>query len=525
MSTCSFLWVFTVYIIVCNGYHCIVSSNGDRKNSDARLLSGFNDPLGPNTYLSYFDQQLKLGATKLFPGLLRHPGGTYANYWSFKNASYVTPCNTSYYDYCSQQNKIESLPPQTLSPSNFSEGVGSVSPLNPTKHNAHSISFNLNIYTLSDDELLDQFDYINYNKFNNVNAKYYELGNELYLSRYDNIIPNSTYYMEKVQPLIKKIRSEASNAQIAASVAPRMDYTDSWQKGVAKYNSTYDSVIIHDYSCGIQLVNNLSQSDQASFIAIYGQSMIPQWVEYTKNMFGKDKTIWMTEFNLGLNSHAFNTTIMESVVHAMFAMSYVTASICHSDTMELLMYHTWGVANPTVDHALIRLSAQSNDIKNETFGVMGQLYAHLSWISMIKNDQMTCLNVNQDEDNCPGFDISVKGKKGLKCVFGTGFSNSSNSNSFGFLIENACGFEIGITLNLNGIAKIDKDGVVLERWTYFWNQIGDPGYTKFTNCNEDEDVWNCGVVKPEYSTVNIKKSQLSVNMTLPPLSLILSTTT
>ncbi len=512
---------------ISHAYHCTISSNGDTKTSDARLLSGYNDPLGPGTQLSYFDSQLKLGASKLYPGALRHPGGTFANYWSFQNASYVTPCNTSYYDYCNEQQKIDTFPAQTFSPSNFSNGIGTESTLNADKYHAHSIVFDMNIYTLSGKELLDQFDSINYNKFNNPNAKYYELGNELYYgSKYGNLIPNSTYYMEKVQPLINKIRSETNNtAKIAAiSFHETNDYTNPWNVGVSKYNSTYDAVTIHDYSCGIQSVQNLSPDDQISFIAIYGQSIIPQFVNYVHNMFGNDKKIWITEFNLGLNQHAFNATIMESIIHAMFAMSYVTASICHGGTMEILMYHTWVTGNQAADHSLIRASAQSNDIKDESFGVMAQIYAQLAWISMIKNDQMTCFTVSGENGNCPNFDISVVNKSGLRCVFGTGFSNSSDNNSFGFLLQNACSFEVGITLNLDGIAKIDKDGVKLDKWVYLWNQIGNPVYQKFSECGENEQVWDCGPVKPQYSTQSIVKLQSSVNITLSPLSLLLSVT-
>eukprot|EP01084_Bolivina_argentea_P302949 522992_1 len=95
--------------------NCLVSFNKTTlRPSDPRLIAGYNDVLGPIVDLKYNDTSLLLSANKLYLGLLRHPGGTVANYWNFSNASYVNPCNTSNYNYCEWEERIDTKPIQTF---------------------------------------------------------------------------------------------------------------------------------------------------------------------------------------------------------------------------------------------------------------------------------------------------------------------------------------------------------------------------------------------------------------------------
>ena len=205
---------------------CMISFDPGSRPSDPRLLSGYNTILGPTVNLSYFDPALILSAKKLYPGLLRHPGGTgssytnqsihldilipklliqyitAANYWSFKNASYVQPCSTSHYNYCKQQSIVESQPPQTFSPANFSAGVASAALL--TQLEAHSVVYDLNLLTLNGSQLLDELNVLS-NQLGDDNIEYLELGNEYSLSQqYKWAFPNASVYMKKALPLIEQ---------------------------------------------------------------------------------------------------------------------------------------------------------------------------------------------------------------------------------------------------------------------------------------------------------------------------------
>ena len=236
-----------------SNYKCSISFNSSLlRRSDMRLIGGYNDVLGPVQNLTYFDQGLVETSKFLYNGILRHPGGTVANYWSIQNASYTQPCNTSEYNNCYRQSVVEKLPPQTFNPANFSHGIGTTSAvINANENNryANSIVWDLNLLTLSGNQMLNQVNVLNeqIGGFNNV--KYVELGNEYYLNKYQYEFPNSTVYMKKALPLIGRIRNLLPSAKISVPAEREHDINavSAWNVGLNKYNTEFDSVTIHDY--------------------------------------------------------------------------------------------------------------------------------------------------------------------------------------------------------------------------------------------------------------------------------------
>ncbi len=86
---------------------------------------------------------------------------------------------------------------------------------------------------------------------------------------------------------------------------------------------------------------------------------------------------------------------------------------------------------------------KTNDINGTQFGVVAQLYAHLNWIALVKNDRMHCLKTDAQ---CPVLDVNVVGKSDLKCVFGVAFTNSLDANTFVFFLVNSChGYDMVMT--------------------------------------------------------------------------------
>ena len=104
-------WTIVAFATVASSQstkECAVSFNANLlRASDPRLIGGYNDVLGPVQNLTYDDKALLLSSKMLYNGILRHPGGTVANYWNLSNASYTSPCNTSYYDNCKHEAVVE----------------------------------------------------------------------------------------------------------------------------------------------------------------------------------------------------------------------------------------------------------------------------------------------------------------------------------------------------------------------------------------------------------------------------------
>ena len=249
-----------------------------------------------------------------------------------------------------------------------------------------------------------------------------------------------------------------------------------------------------------------------------------------KDKFGKDKTIWMTEYNWGLGK--FNESTSYSVLHAMFSMSYISAAICDiTNTMEMLMLHEYSTQDGTGWGPLDSVSfnpGEANKNDGARFDVSGQLLAELSYVAMMKNNQMYCLDIKEtgkSNQQCPRLSIEVQNKKNLQCLYGAGFNNKEDVNSFGFMIVNACHEMINIELELETmIGKLNKN-VSLDSHQYGYDSDGGDN-SKFTNCGSG-NIWvgeNCVAVKPIYKSYDIGVNENSLSMNINAMSVIIANT-
>eukprot|EP01084_Bolivina_argentea_P305270 527344_1 len=508
-------WLFTTPYTLVNSVNasCNVEPNhNSKRRSTGDLINGYNDVLGPIINLTYFDTALISMSKKMYIGAMRHPGGTVAMYWSMENASYVQPCKTPQYNYCSWQQRVQKLPYQTFSPSNFSKGIGSLS---------SSIVYDLNVLTLSNQTMFNQIDLLT-NQIGIDNIYYLELGNELYFN-----FPNSSIYMQKMLPLISYIRSKnLPHAKICVvGQTSTLNVNTIWDIDLIPYSKYFDAVSFHEYSLTPSMVVNMDLDQQYSFISIYGIAVIPQYIEYIKNKFGENKDLWITEYDVYIATYGQNITFMYSVIHAMFLTSYTIGAICdNTNSLKLLMHTMYGEQAgtnwyPTVSATY--LSGIADDYNDVTFDINAQIRAQLSWISTVQNNQMYCLDV--DNGSCPSLKIVVRNQKNLMCINGAYFDNDSNVNSLGFVLLNSCNDRIDIEFTLNMKVKRISD-VILQMWQYSSNQYGGNN-AKFSDCGNN-DIWDksCAVIQPMVSTLNISQNDNIINLSIKPLSLILAAT-
>eukprot|EP01084_Bolivina_argentea_P277206 473199_1 len=482
------------------------------RKSDAKIINAYNQFLGPIINLTYYDTSVIQSTKLLYLGALRFPGGTVANYWNLSNASYVTPCETDNYNWCEFQQNIDSFPTQTFSASNFFNGISNASLL--TLKDSHTIVFDLNMLTLYNQSMIDQLNILK-QQINSKYIKYIELGNEYYHNNtYSWQFPNASLYMNKIIPFINAAKKMFPDIKLSVPITTNKN--NPWNKELIPYKSYFDAVTIHDYTLTNNTIAKLTENNKMSYISSYGRAMIPQHIEMVLDLYG-NKPIWQTEYNMKIE----NDNISYSTLHAMFIMSYVTSAICNSDNIEFLMLHclstqknNWGKYKNSEQYSL-----QSNDLQDTTFNIIGQILAHLAWISMIKNNQMFCLKMELSK--CPLLDVNIKGYQNLSCVFGAGFNNDTNVNAFGFVIVNSCHMNIDLSIDIKSMANLTEN-VSLSIWEYTYNQSGKG--SRFTDCmKSNEYVWECGA-KPNYYNVTVSMALQYLSIHLVPFSMILGNT-
>ena len=141
---------------------------------------------------------------------------------------------------------------------------------------------------------------------------------------------------------------------------------------------------------------------------------------------------------------------------------------------------------------------------------------------MVSNNQMYCLGIKDlNSDKCPGYTLEIeKGSNGdVQCIYGTGFNDGKDGNSFGFVVINNCEMDIDVKLELDTIGKRTKV-VYLNKYVYNYDQYGDGA--KYTDCiNDKKEVWECGPVKPQTSQENIETNQDSITLNVKGFTLVL----
>ena len=413
----------------------------------------------------------------------------------------------------------------TFSAEKFSNGIGSASPVfgNDTEQGKRrkGVVYDLNLLTLFDEDLVHQVTAL-HSSVGQENVKYIELGNEFYLSRYEYEFPNASVYMQKALPVVSQIRNlfgDANHTKIAVPAdKTEAGHANAWNDQLVLFKKHFDSVTLHDYTAKNYLAG-LSGQQQLSLLAIYGRAALPIWIDYVKQRFGKEYSILMTEFNTGCSNETFGY----SVLHAMFATSYVTAAVCdETRSMELLMLHLFATQTPdnawgTFDFVVNFSDFPPDDVDGASFNVVGQILAQMGYIAMVRNNRMTCLDFVGSE--CPLLGCEVRNNDQLQCLFGVGFNSDTDRNSLGFVVVNACHDPVTMKLDLKTMAPDLNTNVVLNTYEYYYK--GDGGINvKFAMCKKGDNVWDeeCAAVYADYNRVNLSENQQTLSLKINSMS-------
>ena len=288
--------------------------------------------------------------------------------------------------------------------------------------------------------------------------------------------------------------------------------------------NSIDAVTIHDYNLNPAVLSGLSYNDSLSVAALYGQAVVPQYVEYVQDKFGDNMEIWMTEFNWNVSRTGENQYAKwdGTVIHSMFIMGYISAAVCEPK-YEILGIHEYAVQEGgIVEWNVTWYTNQVNDKTDVLYGIVGEINAHLQWIAKYKQTTQHCLSVDLSNNQCMKFEKSIENMDGLSCIFGVGFSNDNDANAMGWMLVNACSMDLSVDLNTKQMTSLTQD-VSITYWIYNANDSGSVN-KRFSDCG-NAAVWECGPVVANTQKIGVGSNNQTITMNVPALSLMLATNT
>jgi len=526
---------------------CDLSLSTDRVKTFAeagRLFHAYNDILGPViTNVAYSDASLLDLTRRMHVGSLRHPGGTVANFWSMANGTYTVPCDFElvplFGNHCkyAQQIANNGLPPNAFTPNEFVTGVASVLQPAASRFNLTGVPlpvvFNMNVLTLGQEDILAQIDLLSALPVPHNRPLMIELGNELYIGiAYGLVIPNASVYIERIKPLVHKIRSTLPTAWIAAVSNPSdPDWDTTLAAALRLEPRLFDAVTIHDYNCEV----DVSTTGGREQLALYGPVTAAQLATHVLSTFGTNTSIWMTEFNIGPFAWSVLTSLnmTYSVLHSLFAINFGIAAACDVSTgWDVLMLHMlwqqagmasspliwldgWGVAqlpNASMSHA--------DALKHTWWTTMAQLSARFGYYALSGLFQRTvCLNPSPascQHSTFVGANVS--------CVRGAVFEHRQKPYDkdvdlvAAAVITHAC--ETPKVINVSVALSIVLNATLHDAhvFTYVDGPATGTGISRLADCPSPQQLWACGPATPTVSKLKVVTGAQYVIAEVPLLS-------
>eukprot|EP00756_Hemistasia_phaeocysticola_P049819 Hpha_TRINITY_DN24393_c0_g1::TRINITY_DN24393_c0_g1_i1::g.147990::m.147990 len=487
------------------------------------LFSSYNDVLGPViTNLPYGDAGLAEFVRRANIGALRHPGGTIANWWNMSAGNFVQDCDS----YCTYADQIRTNGlSDPFTPSSFLSTV--TTQLWQERRGGGKavvpVVFDLNLYKMSGDEMLAQIDLLA-GVVPVDRPVFLSFGNEFYLSKYQDVFPNSTAYVAKFTPLSKKIRKTLPLARIGVVATPSGDWNTPIAAALRDDPSLFDYVVIHDYSAPFP------DKRGEETLALWGAARVPVIAEGVRGQYGKDVPIVISEFNVNKACReALNARDMSySVLHSVFEFNFRIAAACKTASVDVAMLHelafqpglAWGQGSCSLQ---LRANTSLEPPANFTFySPMGQVSAHVAkaLFGATAATATTCLSADHTCQSASSQSVVVKG---MKCVHGV--RNGDNS----FVLTNGCDGEEtdvtgnGIQVQLPFAAPIGHNSTVVQT-VYFGAQGNgtlpvDGWWGRLSDCAEGP-LHQCGPVVPQLRKHTVHAGDTTLQgVWLPPLSI------
>ncbi len=297
-------------------------------------------------------------------GLVRYPGGTWANYWDWEKGTWIDDSILK-----------KSMPSRQYN----GKRIKLIDHLNKFFNGSRNVDVFMEyankinsspvwIINVETGTAKMAADWLKYNMEKKYPVENWELGNEHYLKahRKKMDLPEYLKRSKKISWEMKKVNKKiklAINANpyrlVSKNVKENKDvegdywitFTSNteWDQKVAM-DKFYDAIVVHDYFTLRDTAKNFKNAKEFHRHIMSRMPVeFPKFMAYYKKVYGNDIEMWITEWNLRewfkksseeVKRKRFFFTPVKSLSHALYVAEYLLTAISYSDNLKLLTYHS-----------------------------------------------------------------------------------------------------------------------------------------------------------------------------------------
>lgn len=251
---------------------------------------------------------------QLEPSSLRFPGGHVGNFYHFNDVGYGYKTEEVKRHKGGFGKRIDRLQEKINKQNPSSNYVQNY--LDLQKIHSFNTVLVVNILTESDEDILSLIAKINEGQ---GRIESIELGNELYNYAYRKIVPSVSEYIDRAIYVASLIREEYPGIPLLVCAAPTGEgkkFYNEWNEALSK-EQFYDGYVVHLYPNVRAFEGDFERARDTLFT--YSMNGLPSILEAYQSLFGKEKSMWITEWNLAV-SQSFGNTSLQMLFACAFSL-------------------------------------------------------------------------------------------------------------------------------------------------------------------------------------------------------------
>ncbi|MDP7421126.1 MAG: hypothetical protein QGH40_04570 [bacterium] len=366
------------------------------------LLFGI-DSEWPSSEMRYDQPGLYNSISSLQLGALRFPGGEVSNYFDLLSGRFISRDRILGLLYPTWVGRFRRMSRDLDNSADGTRGFAAFEAMIEKlkgEENQLTPVWVLNLATQTNMEtvrIIEQF------KEKQISLRYVEMGSGLEANRFRRALPSVRDYLLKSAPIIRRIKTEFSEAQVALCAnglqlaglerpdprrtIPFIDAREKrWNDQLLKYRRFYDAWSVRSYGCAPVLYKDIDPARWDEFILFFPDIVLSTMARYSRRS-PEPFPIWVTEYNLPFQlleeedripypeADSYLQQLINSPLHGLHVASYLLSGIQHHDVYKVMMYHSLAGAD---GNAMLRFSGTNSTVK---LTPAAQLFAQIAHIA------------------------------------------------------------------------------------------------------------------------------------------------